>query len=347
MYWKAIALGTLAIALAGCTAVETAQTETAASAAEAVRPVPVVGEGTYIPIETDAGSFEVYTKKVGDSPTMKVLLLHGGPGATHEIFENFADYLPDAGIEFYFYDQLGSYFSDQPDMEGLLSTERFVDEVDQVRTALGLGPDNFYLYGQSWGGLLAIEYALEHPDALKGVIISNMMASIPAYNEYAQTVLMADMDPEILQKLKDYEAAEDYANEDYHHLLMEHHYVDHVLRRPSDEWPDAVNRGFGHLNPSVYIPMQGPSELGASGILADWDRMDDLSSIDVPALVIAAQHDTMDPAYKQEMANRLPQARFALMPNGAHMSQWDDAENYFPALIDFIKDVDDGTFQPD
>lgn len=347
MTLKAITIVAMMTALAACTATETTPAEMPAVETVTERPVPLVGEGTYITVETDAGTFEVYTKKVGDSPTMKVLLLHGGPGATHEVFENFEDHLPDAGIEFYYYDQLGSYFSDQPDMTGLLSTERFVDEVEQVRTALGLGPDNFYLYGQSWGGLLAIEYALEHPEALKGVIISNMMASIPAYNEYAETVLMADMDPEVLQKLKDYEAAEDYSNEEYHHLLMEHHYVDHVLRRPSDEWPDAVNRGFGHLNPAVYIPMQGPSELGASGILADWDRMDDLSSIDVPALVIAATHDTMDPAHKAEMAQRLPQARFALMPNGSHMSQWDDPENFFPALIDFVKDVDDGTFQPD
>ncbi|MFT4789815.1 MAG: proline iminopeptidase [Paraglaciecola sp.] len=82
---------------------------------------PVVGEGRMISITTDKGMFNVWTKKVGDSPSMKVLLLHGGPGFTHEIYENFADYLPKEGIEFYYYDQLGSYFSDQPNMDGLLS----------------------------------------------------------------------------------------------------------------------------------------------------------------------------------------------------------------------------------
>lgn len=182
--------------------------------------MPVVGEGRMIPITTDKGKFEVFTKKVGDSPTMKVLLLHGGPGGTHEFFENFSDHLPAAGIEFYYYDQLGSYFSDQPNMGGLLSIDRFVDEVAQVRQAFGLDDDNFYLYGQSWGGILGMEYALAHQDKLKGLIVSNMVSSIPVYNDYAHNVLMADMDPAILARLEALEADEDYENPDYMGLLM-------------------------------------------------------------------------------------------------------------------------------
>ena len=133
-----------------------------------------------IPIHTPAGDFRVWTKRVGDNPRIKVLLLHGGPGATHEPLEVFDSFLPADGVEYYYYDQLGSYYSDQPDDPRLLTTDRFVDEVEQVRQALGLDKDNFYLYGHSWGGILAMEYALAHPQALKGLIISNMMASIPA-----------------------------------------------------------------------------------------------------------------------------------------------------------------------
>ena len=162
--------------------------------------IPTVGEGTLVPVETPAGTFNVWTKKVGEDPTIKVLLLHGGPGATHEQWESVEQYLVSAGIEFYYYDQLGSYFSDQPDEPTLWTTERFVEEVEQVRQALGLGPDNFYLVGQSWGGLLAIEYALKYQENLKGLVISNMMASIPAYNRYAAEVLMADMDPAVLDE---------------------------------------------------------------------------------------------------------------------------------------------------
>ena len=121
-----------------------------------------------IPIETPIGTFRVWTKRVGNNPTMKVLLLHGGPGATHEYLEAFDSYLPGAGIEYYYYDQLGSAFSDQPDKPALWELPRFVDEVEQVRQALGLDASNFYLYGQSWGGILAIEYALAHQENLKG-----------------------------------------------------------------------------------------------------------------------------------------------------------------------------------
>ncbi len=304
------------------------------------KPVPTAGQGRFIPISTPKGKFKVWTKKVGDNPDMKVLLLHGGPGMTHEIYEVFEDYFPQAGIEFYYYDQLGSYFADQPDEPDLWQTARFVEEVEQVRKTLGLTDDNFYLFGQSWGGILGIEYALKYQDNLKGLIISNMMASIPAYNEYAAKVMEAGIDPDILAEIKGYEAREDYGNARYLDLLIEHHYVDHILRIPADKWPDAINRAFEHLNTNVYIPMQGPSELGASGYLENWDRMADLKNITVPTLVIGAQHDTMDPAHMKWMSQQLPDGHYALMPNGSHLSQYDDTENFFPALIDFIKAVD-------
>src|SRR3989442_7366293 len=123
-----------------------------------------------IPIDTRKGVFRVWTKRIGNSPTTRLLLLHGGPGATHEYFEAFDSYFPAAGIEYYYYDQLGSFYSDQPDAPELWSVARFVDEVEQVRKALGLGPDNFFLYGQSWGGLLGIEYALKYQQNLKGLV---------------------------------------------------------------------------------------------------------------------------------------------------------------------------------
>src|SRR3990172_3852361 len=127
-----------------------------------------------IPVETPKGTFRVWTKRVGDHPTIKVLLLHGGPGVTHEYLEAFDSYFPSAGIEYYYYDQLGSSYSDQPDAPELWDLPRFVEEVDQVRRALGLHQENFYLYGQSWGGVLAIEYALKYQQNLRGLIISNM-----------------------------------------------------------------------------------------------------------------------------------------------------------------------------
>jgi len=293
-----------------------------------------------IPIATPSGTYRVWTKRVGNSPRIKVLLLHGGPGMTHEYLEAFDSYFPAAGIEYYYYDQLGSFYSDQPDDPSLWTIDRFVDEVEQVRTALGLEPDNFYLFGQSWGGMLAMEYALAHGDKLKGLVIANMMASIPDYNDYAANVLMADMDPQVLAEIKAFEADEDYANPRYMELLLNHHYVDHFLRMPLNEWPDPVNRAMAHMNPDVYIPLQGPSELGASGLLENWDRTDDLADIDVPTLVIGAGFDTMNPAHMQWMASELPQGEYLFCPDGSHLAMYDDQQVFFSGLIDFLLEVD-------
>src|SRR5580692_6578438 len=131
------------------------------------------GGAKLITIQTPKGAFRVWTKRVGNNPRIKVLLLHGGPGATHEYFEAFDSYFPKAGIEYYYYDQLGSAYSDQPDEPSLWELPRFVDEVEQVRTALKLERGNFFLLGQSWGGILALEYALKYQQNLKALVISN------------------------------------------------------------------------------------------------------------------------------------------------------------------------------
>jgi proline iminopeptidase len=150
-----------------------------------------------IPIQTPFGEFKVWTKKIGDNPTIKVLLLHGGPGGTHEYFECFDDFFPGKGFEYYYYDQLGSYYSDQPTESGLWEISRFVEEVEQVRKALKLDISSFYLWGHSWGGILAVEYALKYQNNLKGLVISNMMMSAPAYGKYADEVLGPKIKPEV------------------------------------------------------------------------------------------------------------------------------------------------------
>jgi proline iminopeptidase len=297
-----------------------------------------------IPVKTEKGTFRVWTRKIGDNPRIKILLLHGGPGGTHECFEVFEKYFPGEGFEFYYYNQLGSYLSDRPEEPELWDTPRFVEEVEQVRQGLGLGKENFYLYGQSWGGILAIEYALKYQQHLKGLVISNMMASIPAYNEYAERVLMPAMDQKVLAEIKALEASGKYTEPRYMELLMPHHYEKHLLRLPQKEWPDAVNRAFQHMNASIYVPMQGPSELGASGKLLHWDRTKDLKKITVPTLVIGAEHDTMDPAHMRWMGSEFPKGRFHYCPNGSHLAMWDDEKTYMEGLIRFVKDVDAGTF---
>lgn len=297
-----------------------------------------------ISIRTPEGEFRVWTKRVGHNPTIKLLLLHGGPACTHEYFEVFESFLPAAGIEYHYYDQLGSFHSDQPTSIDLWEIPRFVDEVEQVRTALGLDASNFYLLGHSWGGLLALEYALAHGDRLKGLVISNMMASIPAYNAYARDVLMPEIDPAALAEIQALETAGRYGEPRYEELLVEHHYVKHVLRMPPDQWPDPVQRAFAHINKDIYVRMQGPSELGLKGTLETWDRMADLTRITLPTLVIGARYDTMDPAHMQALAERLPRGRYLFCPKGSHLAMYDDPAPYSEGLVRFLRDVDAGTF---
>ncbi len=287
-----------------------------------------------IPVDTPAGTFKVWTKRTGNNPGCRVLLLHGGPGATHEYLLAFDSFLPAAGVEYYYYDQLGSGWSDKPEDPSLVDLDRFVDEVEQVRAALGL--DSFILYGQSWGGILGIEYALAHPEHLSGLVISNMMASIPAYNAYANDTLIPGLDPERVAQIKAFEASGDTSNPRYEELLMEEHYPKHVLRMPAQDWPEPVARSFSRINPQVYVPMQGPSELGASGALVGWDRFADLAGIEAPALVIGAAHDTMDPVHLKAMADQLPQGEYLHCPDGSHLAMYDDQQTYMTGLVDWL-----------
>lgn len=298
-----------------------------------------------IPVNTPSGEFKVWTKRVGNNPDMKVLILHGGPGMTHELYECFDSYFPAANIEYYYYDQLGSHYSDQPEDSSLWETARFVEEVEQVRQALGLEKDNFYLYGHSWGGILAMEYALKYQENLKGLIISNMMASCPEYGQYAKEVLAKRMPVEVVEEIYALEAKEDFSNPRYMELLLNHHYVQHVLRMPVEEWPDPVNRGLAHVNPDVYVSMQGPSEFGIRGKLEKWDRKADLPKISIPTLVIGAEFDTMDPEHMRWMAGEVQQGRYLHCPQGSHLAMYDDQQVYFDGIIKFVKDAHSGNLK--
>ncbi len=298
------------------------------------------GGARLIPIKTPKGEFKVWTKRFGNNPRIKVLLLHGGPGGTSEYFESLEGFLPAEGIEFIYYDQLGSARSDQPKDTDLWTTARFVEEVEQVRLALGLRKDNFYLLGHSWGGILAVEYALKYGANLKGLIISNMMMSIPDYNRYAADVLAKQMDPAVVKEVKELEAKGQYESPRYMELLMPHFYAKHLCRLP--DWPDPVNRSFAHMNKDIYVLMQGPSEFGASGRLEAWDRKADLKTLAMPTLVIAGRHDTMDPAHMKWVSRQVQHGSYLLCPEGSHMAMWDDQRTYGPGLVKFLKATDGG-----
>ena len=295
-----------------------------------------------IPIETAKGTFHVWTKRFGNNPKIKLLLLNGGPGATHEYFECMENFLPAEGIEFIYYDQLGCGNSDNPKDTTMWELARYVEEVETIRKALRLDSTNFYLLGHSWGGILALEYALKYQDKMKGLIISNMMCSCPDYGKYADEVLAKQMDPKVLDTIRMIEAKKDFANPRYMELLMPHFYAKHICRIPLDEWPEPVNRSLGKLNQSLYVTMQGPSEFGIAGNLVNWDRKAELPKLTVPTLTIGAQYDTMDPAHMKWMAGQVQNGSHLYCANGSHMALYDDQETYMKGLISFLKGVDKG-----
>jgi proline iminopeptidase len=296
------------------------------------------GNVRMIPITTPKGTFKVWTKQYGNNPKIKVLLLNGGPGATHEYFECFENFLPKEGIEFIYYDQLGCGNSDNPKDTSMWSLPRYVEEVEQVRQALKLDKTNFYLLGHSWGGILAAEYAFKYQQNMKGLIISNMMMSIPDYGKYADNVLAKQMKPEVLAEIRKLEAKKDFENPRYMELLLPNFYV--------DQWPEPVNRSFSKMNRSLYVTMQGPSEFGVSGKLLNWNRVPDLPKLTVPVLSIGGKYDTMDPEHMRMIASKVQKGNSLICPQGSHMSMYDDQQTYFTGLIKFLKAADAGTVQP-
>ncbi len=287
-----------------------------------IRMLPVVG-----------GKYKVWTKKLGAGP-IKVLLLHGGPGFSHEYLEAFEAFLPEAGIEMYYYDQLGVNNSDQPDDPALWTLPRYVEEVEEVRKGLGL--ERFVLIGHSWGGMLAIDYALKYREHLRGLVISNMTAGIQSYLKRT-AALKNLLAPASRARLDSLEAKQDYDSPDYDKIMMDELYPQMLCRLKP--WPEPVTRAFRHANLAIYNQMQGKSEFVVTGNLKDWERWDRLHEIRVKALTIGATHDEMDPADMRRMATLMPNARSLICPNGSHMAMWDDQAVYFDGLLRFLRTV--------
>ncbi len=262
---------------------------------------------------------------------------------THEYLEAFDSYFPGAEIEYYHYDQLGSHYSDQPDEPDLWEIDRFVEEVEQCEWRAGSMPRTLPLWpvvGRHPGDGVCAQVP-EAPERLDHLQYDGLYSGIQCLcGCQAET----SDGPCVLAEVERIEAAEDYENPRYMELLIPHHYEEHILRMPYATWPDPVNRAFKHVNPSIYVPMQGPSELGASGKLLAWDRTADLPNLFVPTLTIGAAYDTMDPTHMEWMAGQVQRGRYLHCPKGSHLTLYDDPEPYFEGIIRFINDVDAARF---
>jgi proline iminopeptidase len=281
-----------------------------------------------------ANGYEVWVKHLGPSNgSIPVLTLHGGPGLTHFYFECFEDFLPQAGVQFWYYDQLGCGFSDQPKDPRLWNLERFTSEVEEVRAALGL--DKMVLYGHSWGGMLAMEYALRHPQRLAGLVISNMAASIAKYTAYIAK-LRSELPRDKLTRLAELDRARSYSTPEYEQII-DYLYHLHICRL--DPWPEPVRRSVKWLSTPVYNTIQGRSEFEVTGNMRGWDRWADLPRIRTPTLILGGRYDEMNPADLREMSRLMPDARTFICPRGSHLGMYDDQQAYFSALVPFLRRV--------
>ena len=290
-----------------------------------------------VPVKTPVGIYNVWTKRMGNNTKIKVLLLAGGPGFPHDYLEVFESFFPKEGIEFYYYDELGSGNSDRPVDSTRFSVTRAVEEVEQVRLALGLRKENFYIFGHSWGGLLAMEYALKYQQHVKGLIVSNMCASGKEFNRYIQEVLVKKIPSSALDSINLLAARNDYANPKYTELVTKHFYAEHVCRIPVSDWPEPFTRALARSNQPYYLSMQGPSEFGIIGSLKNWDISDRMSKIKVPALMIGAKYDEIDPLHMQWMSRQVVSGKFLYCETGSHLSMYDQQQFYMKGLISFLK----------
>ena len=286
----------------------------------------------------------VWTKKIGDGK-IKVLLLHGGPGIPHDYMECFEDFLPKEGMEIYYYDQLGCGNSDIPADTSLYNTARYVQEVEQVRKGLGL--DNFYIVGHSWGAMLAMEYLAKYQNHVKGAVFSNMTAGMKDYvsyiNQLKQTIFSA-RERSVFDSL---DRIGKYDSPQYTDLLMNKLYTRVLCQMPVEKWPEPMMRALRKANHAVYIQMQGVDEFHVTGNFKNWEFWDMLPKISIPVLVLGGMDDEMNPKSIKREGILLPYSRTYLCPAGSHMAMYDDQQNYFTSLVTFLKDVDGGTYNPD
>lgn len=297
-------------------------------------------QGTTI-ITLDNG-YHLWTRTVGHGD-IKLLCLHGGPGGTHEYWENFGDELADLGVQVSMYDQLGSFYSDQPDYSDpqiaakYLTYDYFLEEVEEVRQKLGL--DNFYLIGQSWGGLLVQMYAVKYGQHLKGAIISSMVDEIDEYvtnvNQCRLQTLGADK-VRYMQKMEQENHLDDPTYQSYVDILN----AEYVDRKQ----PEAIRHLVSTMATDVYNVFQGDNEFVITGKLKDWHFRQHLHEIAVPTLLTFGEHETMPLATAKIMQQEIPHARLETTPNGGHHHMIDNAPVYFAHLKKFIRDVEEGNF---
>jgi proline-specific peptidase len=270
-----------------------------------------------------------YTR-LGAGDATPILMLHGGPGAGHDYIAPLGEALA-ADRPVVMYDQLGCGRSEQPDDTSLWTVDRSVAEVDAVRAALAL--DHIHLFGQSWGGWLAIEYMTRGATGVDHLILASTSASTREFMEGAQLLIEQLPEPHRSVLIEGGERGE-YDTPEYLAAVMEF-YKRHLCRL--DPWPPALVASAANLDGNaVYLTMNGPTEFDVIGPLRTWDRTADLGRIDVPTLITVGRYDEIPPSCAETMRAGIPDARVVVLEHSGHVSHLEEPETYLAAVRDFL-----------
>ena len=266
---------------------------------------------------------------------LPLLILHGGPGASHDYLEPL-EAMAQAGRRVIFYDQLGGGNSDHPHDPSMWTVDLFLEELGAVREALAL--DRLHLLGQSWGGMLAMEYALTRPDGLASLTVADSPASMLQWVSEANR-LRAQLPPEVQQTLVRHEQQGTTDSQEYQDAMLAF-YRRHVCR--IDPWPDCVTRTFESLAryPEVYNVMNGPSEFHVIGTLKTWDITGRLAEIAVPTLLLSGRHDEATPMIVETIHHRIPGSEWVIFEESSHMPHVEETERYLQVLSEFLARVE-------
>ena len=287
----------------------------------------------FIPVEQ---GYRIWYRIVGggaESERVPLLMLHGGPGVPHDYLENLAA-LASADRRVIFYDQLGCGRSDKPDDTSLWQVPRFVEELATVRRELGL--ERVHILGQSWGGMLAIEYALTQPAGLVSLVLANTTSSIPMWIAEANR-LRADLPPEVNAILLRHEEAGTTDDPAYEDAMMVF-YARHVCRVLP--MPENVQRSFETLSQPVYHTMNGPSEFHVIGTIKDWDRTARLSEIHVPTLILSGKYDEATPVINEILHRGIADSEWVLFEQSSHLAHVEEPELYMQTVQAFLHNVE-------
>lgn len=287
----------------------------------------------FIPVED---GFRVWYRSIGggaSDETIPLLCLHGGPGVPHDYLENMA-LMASEQRRVIFYDQLGCGNSDKPDDPARWRIPRFVTELATVRKALGL--DRVHILGQSWGGMLAIEYAITQPQGLVSLVLANTTSSIPLWVAEANR-LREQLPPEVNEALLKHEADGTTDDQEYQDA-MNVFYDRHVMRvKP---YPEFVQRGFDRLSQPVYYTMNGPSEFHVIGTIKDWDRTNRLGEIHVPTLIVSGRYDESTPVINEILHKGIASSEWVVFEQSSHLAHAEEPELYMQTVLAFLSKVE-------